>query len=401
MTANETIQDTGSETLLVFGAPDRSAVEAHLADHSGRAILVEPDPGLAADLAAAFEKRPEIRVIAGHLAAQDGEATLSVYNHPGLRGLRAPTDHLRTLFPGLRVLHRQPVQGLTAEHLLAQIGPLQEPVHLWLEAPGEEAGILDALRDTGALAAVMRITLHCGREAFFEAASSARTLTAGLVQDGFFVSAEDSSDPDWPVLDVRRLPLFGALREAETRIEALEAERDQARQQGKAQAKALQEQIDARDTQVAALEAALEAAQGEAQALALQEQIDARDTRIDALEAELEAARGDLAMALRLQTLAQSDTRALRTQFQKAEAVRLKQAALLEKLMPRLQQAAAQLHELVQEGDPAPEQLLEETAAAKTAPAARKPAAQTQRKTKAKQGAAPSSRRGSQDGADG
>lgn len=65
------------------------------------------------------------------------------------------------------------------------------------------------------------------------------------------------------------------------------------------------------------------------------------------------AARADLALALRMQTLAQSDLQDLQARYARSEQTCRSQATLLQKLTPRLQQAAAQLQALTQSGDSA------------------------------------------------
>jgi uncharacterized membrane protein YccC len=63
--------------------------------------------------------------------------------------------------------------------------------------------------------------------------------------------------------------------------------------------------------------------------------------------------RSDLAIALRMQALAQSDLRAVEERYKVAEQARSKQATLLQKLTPRLQQAAQQLQVMAQNDEAA------------------------------------------------
>ncbi len=72
------------------------------------------------------------------------------------------------------------------------------------------------------------------------------------------------------------------------------------------------------------------------------------------------AARSDLAVALRVQTMAQADLRDLQTRFGQSEQARQEQAALLQKLTPRLQQAAAQLQALSHAEEPSREAYFED-----------------------------------------
>jgi hypothetical protein len=63
--------------------------------------------------------------------------------------------------------------------------------------------------------------------------------------------------------------------------------------------------------------------------------------------------RSDLSIALRMQALAQSDLRAVEERYKVAEQARSKQATLLQKLTPRLQQAAQQLQVMAQNDEAA------------------------------------------------
>ena len=62
--------------------------------------------------------------------------------------------------------------------------------------------------------------------------------------------------------------------------------------------------------------------------------------------AQLEQSKADLAVALRMQMLAQSDLRDLQARFREVSQARAAQQTLLEKLTPRLQQAAQQLQHM-------------------------------------------------------
>ncbi len=534
--------DGAEQAVLVLigqAAPDRLLQGAFR-----QALIVEPDPGRARDLLAAHEGDDRISVTEAALSAEDGDAPLVEYNQPGLRGLRAPSAHLKALFPGLRERARHAVRRVSAPDLFQQMGPLEPPVHMWLDGGGEEGDSLSALEAAGLLDCVTQLSLRCGVDPLFEGAWSAGELTRWLQERGFFLDQRDDRDPDLLQLDFIRAPLFYALRKSEaekvdlqgqwdqekatvkTQIATLEkarddahahagelqrqltdrtervkelvadgqaaqqqaekqqaaldeatAEREELRKQVavqsevRAHADELQQQLneqgervkalvaeeqslrvvleeavterEALTNQVAVLEktrgeayahaedlqrqltdrtnrvkvlvaegqslqeragklqatldegvaereqlqqqiAALETAGAEAraridallaeqdQAMAAQEQmrgaLTRKDEQIAALEDSDESIRSDLAVALRMQSLAQSDLRELQVRYREADADRRSQAELLQALTPRLQQAAAQLHLLTQSDPVAAEQLVE----VKPVPAKRK-----------------------------
>lgn len=96
--------------------------------------------------------------------------------------------------------------------------------------------------------------------------------------------------------------------------------------------------------------------------------LESKNKELDAAKAKIDSLQSDLAIALRMQQKAQADIRELRGRYQETEQVRKTQSTLLQKLTPRLQQAAQQLQTLSLNGDVAPTLKIEasDTAAPKT-----------------------------------
>ncbi len=128
-----------------------------------------------------------------------------------------------------------------------------------------------------------------------------------------------------------------ALAEARTQIETLEKrvrtleEAQQTSQQNLAQTR---ETLNKRNLALAERTEELKAARAEAAT-------PDRDTAT-----QLEQSKADLAVALRMQMLAQSDLRDLQARFREVSQARAAQQALLEKLTPRLQQAAEHMQHM-------------------------------------------------------
>ncbi|WP_212525602.1 FkbM family methyltransferase [Actibacterium sp. MT2.3-13A] len=326
--------------LIILGPPAPEALEALLAEGISRVVLVEPDPDRAARLEIRFGDRPGLEVVAAAVAGQEGPAELAEFNFPGLRSLHAPSPALRSLLPGLRVRARHAVEAITPAGLLARLGDLPRPAHLRIDAPGSEAAILQGLQAEGALERFDRIWLRCGAEPMFEGARDCRSVQDWAHAQGFETAGIDASDPDWPVLSLafdQRGHELKALRQRSAELEA--------------QAGALTEQLHQRDAALAEAQAAAAAgaqrsADLEAQAGALTEQLHQRDAALAEAQAAAETARADLAVALRMQVLAQSDLQDLQERYRASEEARATQAELLRKLTPRLQQAAQQLQQL-------------------------------------------------------
>ncbi|SDY83717.1 hypothetical protein [Citreimonas salinaria] len=384
--------DTAADLVILTAAPGDG-----MPDDPARVVILEPR---AASARALVQAHPDATVIAAALAGRVGRASLTSWNLPGLRSLRAPLAALHALFPGLRETAREEVDCIDLPGLLARTGPWPDRVALHLDAPGEEAAILEALAASDALDRLCALTLRCGAEPFFEGGEGAQALADRLDRAGLRAVARDDSDPDWPVLRFVRDPARAALRARAETAEARAADLEDRLKAARDHAAALQERIEAAEARTAelgdglkaaqdretALQARLEAAEARAadleaerlgaetaanaaktRAAGLQSRLDEVGGQLAALQADAaaraeaeaararaeaalaqatgtaERAREDLGLALRMQDLLQGDLEAMRARYAEAEAARARQAALLAELAPRLRQAAQEL----------------------------------------------------------
>ncbi|MBT9247633.1 hypothetical protein KM031_21810 (plasmid) [Gemmobacter fulvus] len=223
---------TASGTLVHIGAGSGERLAAQQSSGLSRIVLVEPDPELAAALIRQTRDEPRIEVLPLAVAGADGEATLEVMNFPDLSSLRRPNAALRGLFPGLRARAQPVVEVLSPATLLARLGPLDQPLHVILEAAGAEQEILTGWKAAGALAQIDRLELRCGEEPFHDGAAGRAALESWLVAEGFALDRRDQTDPDWPVLhlraDAHARAQTAALTEARTALQALESRAQQA-----------------------------------------------------------------------------------------------------------------------------------------------------------------------------
>ncbi|MDA7429617.1 hypothetical protein PGB28_14195 [Primorskyibacter aestuariivivens] len=438
-------------TLILIGMTDP---KPWLKGAFKNALVVEPDPARAKDLIASFEDDKRVEVIEAMLSEGGEDATLVVYNEPGLRGLRSPTSHLRKLFPGLRERARHTVRRLgIVEVIQKALHSGEGALDLWLDTGGEEAESLAALEAAGSLDRVISVTLRCGIAPLFEDSADTAALTGWLQDRGFVLDHRDDSDPDWPQLHFNRAPLFWELRESQTAYQALEArlaareaELAAAQESLKSEKATLQkqlteqinrveqleteckdlellrpqverlrtdldkqrqhstdlqnkltertervralnaekQQVDSEKTKLASQITSLQAERDDALAKAedLSKTLATKTSLVEELKTREEIARGDLALALRMQSIAQSDLRDLQARYHEADSDRRRQAELLQALTPRLQQAAAQLQMLTQSDPSAAAQLVDAgTEAPPVQPAPRKHA-KTARKRK-------------------
>jgi len=124
-----------------------------------------------------------------------------------------------------------------------------------------------------------------------------------------------------------------ALKDRDQKIATLEKELSDSRAALKSREAELAKANDERDT-----------ARGQAENRS--KRIAELENTVNKAQEDTQQAKSDLGVALRMQMLAQSDLQELQVRFREVEKARASQQALLEKLTPRLQQAAHQLQQL-------------------------------------------------------
>jgi len=180
-------------------------------------VLVSPRP---VSLPGPLKDTP-IRHIAGVLAATNGKGELITYNFPDLVSLAAPTAALMALLPGLRETERTAVSKIDYESLQAVLQSSPSPLTIWIDLPGEETGILNALAKLGVLDRAQEIALRCGVEAFFAGADDEANVRQRLIERGFAVTAINEDDPDWPELTSHADPQARRIVQLEGELEAV------------------------------------------------------------------------------------------------------------------------------------------------------------------------------------
>ena len=345
--------------VLHIGAGYGSDIPSYTAAGLSQIILVEADPEAAVYLKTIADNTPGTQVIQAAISADPTARAFYRTSFSELNSLSRP-ERLAALFPNLRILSDDPVLPVNPAALLDQLELPQDGMGLLvIEAPGEAAGILEELEQADRLADFSVIRIQDGREALYENALALEEIQARLAGMSYVSWIEPQpEDPDRPHLAGLRIEgkakleadlqkksdqlemLTTALQESETRAELTEADRDKQR----TELDLLKEQYDTLS----------------AEAKRLRQEIETRDKQIDEISENADngwksarkasetadSVRSDLAVALRMQAIAQSDLRQLEKRYSESEQAREAQAALLQKLTPRLQQAARQLQEI-------------------------------------------------------
>ncbi len=279
-------------TLIIAGLGSKGALDDLLARLGGlpaRVLLIEPAATAGGEQARILGDLPGIEIVDAVPGGRDAPVDLDRYNLPGLRSLRPPTDALHALYPGLKLRGRVATQMVALAGLVGDGADLPAPLRLYVDLPGSEGDILQALSDCGALDAVSALSMRCAGEEMFRGGWRCDALRSWLEDRQFRAepAAEDADDPDWPGLRMTADP-------AARRLAALEAEAATLREKlarEAADAADLKERLTQRNARVKTLEgvaATAKKALDDAQAAATQETATLR-AEADALRAEAEA----------------------------------------------------------------------------------------------------------------
>ena len=172
-------------------------------------------------------------------ALQAGEPVLMTYSFPDLFSLAPPLPALTALLPGLRETSRQTVANLSPTDLARTLADVPAPVTVWIDLPGAEADLLEALRQANVLQRIDRLELRCGVEPFFVGAQGRPRIVEELEAMGFVEEDCDDDDPDWPGLQFRADPRWRQINDLEQRL--TKADRVQAPRTTEAPGRSLEE----------------------------------------------------------------------------------------------------------------------------------------------------------------
>lgn len=378
MTTSNTQRASGS--VIAFGANTPNLLEERL-QHLGapeRLVLIDPLIETGSTEGPALGEDETTRIVNAALAAEDGEAEMILYSFPGLNSLHTPMPELLSIFPGLRERQRETVRTLSPEGLKAQLTGLPAPFRVWIDTPGTEAEILNALDMLGLLDQIETLELRCGSAAFFNSAWNRQALESWLTEKQFQLVEADETDPDWPELrfkadiSARRITTLESRlkaldrKYASTRAEAAQAlkkkdktlaERDTALEKAQAALREHEDAIAERDARITEKDEAIEKLKADLTARdktlverdatlsRLRQEIATALEAADQAKADGDGARQDLRLALHTQASLQANLDDLRQRYRRLHEEKARQDDLLEQLTPRLREAAQQLRE--------------------------------------------------------
>ena len=299
----------GPGAILHLGAGQASEAAAYLASPARAIVLVEPQPGLAADLQARAAAEPRITLRQAAVAAKAGTAVMQRFNLAEMSSLRAPSL-LRKLYPGLRQTETLKVPAVTFADLAKALPAAQPgvPDLLVIDVCGEEGVVIGALAARADRHRFGAVVVQAGVAALFEGAAEMAGIVAQMEAAAFRLRGQDLSDPDRPLLwfapDAAALAAAHAAGAQASELAGLRTGLEAARAQAaemKAELATLRNARTAAQAETAALrtdlEAARDAACAERDAIRriLGESRAAHEARYDAQAEHLAACRAEAA----------------------------------------------------------------------------------------------------------
>lgn len=226
------------DTLLIigWGAPQALADRwAMLPAPPRRILVVDPWVGPGGSASALPDDWPGHDQIKVWPASRDADATVQIFNFPGLRSITAPTGALLGILPGLRVQKTASVEMVSPDTLASYLGGPGGHDEVWIDLPGAEMVVLTALASAGWLDGhTTRLLMRCGSEPWFEGSASVAQVIAQVETRFMRLTGIDQRDPDWPDLcfvddpGARTTALKAQIAALQVENNALEVERAEA-----------------------------------------------------------------------------------------------------------------------------------------------------------------------------
>ena len=338
-------------SVVYLGSGLCSDLDTHLASNPERIYLVEPNPGLADDIAQLCDAHATVEHLDCGVTVSGGRQRLDVYNFFDLSSFSEPQDLLK-VYPGALVETAPQIQTLTPTELMARLNlPDAAPHKLLVETTGIEHALLEAFISSGTLGAFADLFVRMPAHTLFKgsrdiAQVDALLETAGYQKKSLPATAENA---DWQMHHYRfnsqTYRLIGleeknsALDHALDQINAtlaqtttdLTAERDQALAEAKTAEAKCKDAIDKAE-EIAVRNADLTAERDQVLETGTKAQ-----AAVTALEKKNQALHAERVMALRVQTRLQSSHIELQERFEALHTKYATQQTLVASLIKQLE----------------------------------------------------------------
>ncbi|MFG6539310.1 hypothetical protein ACGYKC_18405, partial [Sulfitobacter sp. CS16] len=273
-------------SVVYIGSSLCSDLDTYLELNPERIYLIEPNPGLAEDLAQLCDAHEAVEHLAFGVTASGGRQRLHVYNFFDLSSFSKPRDLLE-VYPGALVETAPEVQTLTPAELVARLNLSDAaPNRLVVETTGVEYALLEAFINSDMLGAFPHLYVRMSSHTLFEGSCGIAEIDALLEGAGYqkTLPLVDTGNTDWQIYHYRFDPqAYRSIRLAEENAQlvhaleqtsatlaqtktALTAERDQARADAEAERQDAAEKAEALEARNAELIAERDQARADAEA---------------------------------------------------------------------------------------------------------------------------------------
>lgn len=331
---------TSNGGRIVIGS-SRSTFLAQALTHLDRAptalVWIGPDLPTRDSPLSVLLRGKTCRHIFGLPGQGKGQGELVRYNLPEFVSLTEPLPSIFALFPGLRETGRESFDWVDVTMVTSALADVPDPLTIWVELPGAEVMILDALADASLWTRIQHLHLRCCAEPFFDGAGGQAAIASKLLELGFVLDAIDDSDPDFPALH------FHADQQ-QRRIHTLELALIKAQCDAAEHKTAVEQALALLETARKDAEQRAELSQRDLHAV--RQIVADREETVARLTVEISQARIGLNRALQTVSLQQSDLSDLQRRHKLLIEERDRLERLMEALTPRLREAAEHLRAL-------------------------------------------------------
>lgn len=188
-------------------------------------------------LEALHNSLPKLYIAECPISIEGGETMLYEYNIAELSSL-APASGLTMLYPGLAEKQHRTVDTHTLEAALKAHQLSDTPVtQLVVEQPETALRLLNTLEAQGQLRALKKLWVRTSPESLYAEMPTQTELLAACEQLGFEVVNTQANDPDFPLVEFKRNPLYHTHKQLQHKTAKLEQQqKEQAAAKDKAQA---------------------------------------------------------------------------------------------------------------------------------------------------------------------
>lgn len=330
------------QTLVILGVADKDLLKQRIKANGrsySRTLIVDPECESVAHLIAGAEC---IEAAAG---GSDQPKRMQWFNMPGLRSTRDIAPALKRLLPGLTVTKAADVQGISVPAVLGKLD--DTGFDIWIDMPGDEADVLNAVLADPSSKRIASLKIRTEAEEYFQGSAPQQDVQNTLASHHFAVKTTDTSDPDWPDLNVEPDALVREVEDLRTQLAEAAGQIEDLKKQVVEKGNALDDYKDltAKNAELSKQLDAEKKAHNAAKAARQNERVAVAEAHEKAarLEQNYRAARQDLSTALQQQTMTQANFVDLQQRYNKLADDNRKFAELLGQLQPRLVEAAQQL----------------------------------------------------------